>query len=606
MLPDLVEGSVSLANNAIRDLQTFYDHSVEITKDLDLSHNKNLRKLDGLEDAKIGGDVNLVGVPAQSLPAGLAIGGKLILDSSQTSLIRAAEHRKIAHQVVDQQGHQPFQIPADPGALLVDPARSTKLSNDELRAVVLAIPAEQHAPLAATLMSRIAGAGLEAKEAFRAVGLLDHELAQQRLATELALIPADPQAPLPPELLALPPWKLRALCRMAASEDLRQHQHDPDHTSHFPLTRLLKTPRADRILEVLLDQARSGQSVSFLEIPLPHGQYGYGALGHLSRDRAAPQKWEILARDLQSVRMEKGELYLKVKSHPAELPAAELFRGFAGRPEAYLAMESVAQRYPKNEAFLSTYRFLLENTFSDSATNRSTAQRTRQALVEEQLLALADPSPALSQAMQKVEQLGRRTTEPEAKAIAAAATKGLRQLGEHERGAVFHAILRQDAAELSRGDSPQARSVMLEVAGQIFRGLSSEQRQAFLEPLIFATVDQLFNQPTEAAPAQARFAAALASVPASLRAYTLFEFKGPLGIGGPGKEALDRGVKELIGALPDVEVATALRNSGWWYSLTPYRAELAAKLATIKVDGELAVQLRPILEHLQLLPGMKG
>jgi hypothetical protein len=76
--------------------------------------------------------------------------------------------------VVDQQGHQPFQIPADPGALLVDPARSTKLSNDELRAVVLAIPAEQHAPLAATLMSRIAGAGLEAKEAFRAVGLLDH------------------------------------------------------------------------------------------------------------------------------------------------------------------------------------------------------------------------------------------------------------------------------------------------------------------------------------------------------------------------------------------------------------------------------------------------
>jgi hypothetical protein len=55
VLPDLVEGSVSLANNAIRDLQTFYDHSVEITKDLDLSHNKNLRKLDGLEDARSAG-----------------------------------------------------------------------------------------------------------------------------------------------------------------------------------------------------------------------------------------------------------------------------------------------------------------------------------------------------------------------------------------------------------------------------------------------------------------------------------------------------------------------------------------------------------------------
>ncbi|MFO0729290.1 MAG: hypothetical protein U1E65_36255 [Myxococcota bacterium] len=604
VLPDRVEGSVSLANNALRELRTFTYHTVEITKDLDLSHNKNLRSLDGLEEIKIGGDLNLVGVPATSLPSKLQIGGKLILDASQADLIRSAEYRKLPYVVVDKPGFVPFQVPADPAAAILDATRCAAWSGDELRAVVRAIPGEEHEVVAKVLLPRIAGSGLEARQAFRAVEILDFKLSQERLAAELALIPTAPEAPMPEALLALPLWKLHALCRVAYGADLKAQIEHPSEKTGFPLASTAETPRADRVLEALVEQARAGVPVGFRG--LPRLGWDHGDVGHLARDRGAPQTWEILALDLNSVRLEKGELYLKLKSEPAEIPAAEVFRGFAGNENSYAAMESVLARYPKNEALLSTYRFLLENTFSDYGVAHSEEQHHRRALVGEQILALAKPRPALASIMTKLEGLSRHTTVSGAAAVAAAVTEGAKHLSEHERGAVFQALLRQDNAELSRGEHPRARSHILNAAGQLFLSFKPEERRIFLEPLVFATVDQLFNQPTEAKQAQGRFDVSLGAVPPSLRAYLLDAFKGPLGACAPGKEVLDGGVKRLIDALPDIQVAKALRYSGWWYGLSPYRAEVQAKVATLKLEGELAVQLRPILEHLKLLPGMKG
>lgn len=582
VLPDRLEGSASLASNALRDLGSFGFHPVEITGDLDLSNNKNLRSLEGLEQATVGGDVRLVGVPAQSLPTELNIGGKLIFDASQTSLIAEASYRQLAYQVVDQPGYKPFQLPADPAAALLDAAQTAPLTRDQLGAVVRATPNTKREELAAILAPRIQGSGLEAQEAFRAVGILDYKV--KRLAAELALVPADPDQPLPKEIRELPTWKLLALSRIATSEDLRGHHH----AAGFPEPSL--TPRADRIIDVAVELARAGTSIGYADVMLPSWFQRNDKRLH----RTTAQQWEILALDLKSVRLEKGELYLQLRSRAKEIPAALLFSGFSGGDAMFAAIESVAQRYPKHEPFLSTYRFLADNAQHRSSIGAGLAQ----ALAQEEILALADPSPRLAAAIAKVDQLDRSTTASAAEAIAGAVTKGQKQLGEHPRGALFRAILRQDTAELSRGSDPRARSVMLNAAGLLFGSLSAEQRSVYAERLTFATVDQLNNQPTEAAVAEARFQGTLAALPPHQQAHLLYKFREALLL--KSKHTFDRGVLGLIDALPDVAVAKALRGSGLRYALSDHRDALAAKLATFKLEGEVAEQLKPLLEQLKL------
>lgn len=86
-MPGTVEGFVSLSYNRLTNLDGFPQ---EVGGDVSLSFNP-LTNLEGLRGKTIRGDLKLEDTPATSVPAGIELGGQVVVSSKQTDLAADAK-----------------------------------------------------------------------------------------------------------------------------------------------------------------------------------------------------------------------------------------------------------------------------------------------------------------------------------------------------------------------------------------------------------------------------------------------------------------------------------------------------------------------------------
>lgn len=579
-LPQLIHGSLSLADNAFQDLGSAFGEPIRIEGDLDLSNNKNLSSLESFTKIEVGGDVSLVGIPATYLPAELSehlvFGGKLILHASQHGLIDSAQDQGYPVVVVgEDHPAPPFVLPADPAAMLKDVEATSLLEPSQLRQLIGAVDYHERLAIADGLIPEARGEGEHAAKAYALLCRLSHAAAIAVFAEEAKLIPVDPEAPIPPALLALPTWKLQALANPVSELD---HEFDAAHTKpsfQYPPAPHFATPRATRLLDLLLDRARQGA-------PITQSVY---VLDGADRCRAA---LEIIAHQVESVREDKGLSWVKVKGAAGERQASELWSGL---PEQVLSdpkeMARIAQRLPKNKAFAR----LLE-------TQARHLDLLGLAIIREQLTVLADPSPALASALAAVRGLTQASTLKEAQAAVSSIRAQLSALNDIERGALLQEVDSQDVLVLAKGGEGRVR---LELAGlglELLAGLEGDRQSRAATRVAELAVELLYQHPAIGAQAEAHANAVFDALQGSTLGDTLVRLNWALAPHPRGKAVLERQLDRLVATATEPESIYAMAATRYSQVIMPRKDALLAKLMGLPAQGDLGAAVARVLERL--------
>lgn len=591
-LPGKLEGNLSLADNAYADLSCFRDRPIEVVGDVDLSRNKNLRRLDGLSELHVTGNLDLRGIPARSLPfEDLTIGGKIILDAAQTSLIDSAKRKDLAVEIVGTP-LAPFVVPADPLALLRDVDKASRLTSDQLREVMLAVePEARLTQLAEELLPLAAGDDEQARRALGLVGRYDHEVSARWLAAEVAQIPTDPATPMPAALTTLPMWKLESLAHRAQTADMDALRKGPrpPRADTFPPQSPLHYPRSERVIEVLLERGRAGEVVDVQRTPLTRAWANVGDSEHAVH-RSQDAAFELILRGLQGVRLDKGELYTKLAWSSEEVPASVLFQGFKGYASSYVALERLAQRHPEHTAFQQLYDHLLDH--KDNSGNVFVAGGTdalRTAFTHEHIALTRAPSAPLAAALEAVRGVTRTSTPAQAQAAAQTIRAQLPSLSNEQRGALLQDLYTQDRLYLTpRGDS-QVRLPLADVARELLLSVDDDRQRLMSGPLMHLGVDVLRNDPTATAQATALLDATLDGLDGRRLGWMLTSFGGPLTKHEAGQPVVTRQLDRLLATATEPSSLIALEFlSGRSRHLDPLKAQVLERLGDASFDGDLA------------------
>lgn len=588
-LPEVIHGSLSLADNAFQELGSTFDRPVRIEGDLDLSHNRNLRSLDGHAKIEVTGDVNLVGVPATSLPSAfgesLVFGGKLILHATQHELISSAEYRGYAFQIVGEDTPETLPpLPPDPAALLKDPEAAWALEPRQLRQVIGAVDYHERLAIADGLIPEARGQGDHAAKAYRLLDRLSYQASNAVFAEEAALLPTDPKAPLPAELANLPTWKLQALIGPASELDheseLAALKAKQPKTMSYPPAPHFEMPRGTRLLGLLLERARQGE-------PISHKVH---VMDGADRTRAA---LEILAHQVLSVRQDKGLSWVKLKGSPVEQLASELWTGL---PAQVLSepqeLERIAQRLPKNKAFAQLLK-----------TEARQLDLLRAAIVDEQLAVLAEPRPALAAALTAVRGITPASTPEQAAGAVALIRKQLPMLSEIERGALLQDLDSQDVLVLAKaGPGPAIGEVRLTLAQlglELYSGLDYDRKTRAAQRVAEQAVELLYNHPTIGPAAEAHANAVFDALHGATLGQTLVKLSWVLGQHDRGKLVLERQLDRLVDTATEPESIYALAATRYSQLIMPRKEALLAQLKSLPAQGDLGEAVARVLERLE-------
>lgn len=582
-LPLLIHGSLSLADNAFEELSSGFSQTIRVEGDLDLSGNRNLRSLEGLASIEVSGDINLIGVPATSLPSELSeqlvLGGKLILHASQHGLIESAQERGYQVAIVGEDHPAPsWPLPADPAALLKDAEAVALLEPAQLRQLIGAVDYHERLAIADGLIPEARGEGEHAAKAYALLRRLSHAATNAVFAEEAAQIPTDPQAPIPPELLALPTWKLEALVSPAGELD---RAFDLAAISakkpplQYPPAPHFATPRGTRLLELLLERARQGAPIT----------QGLQVLDGADRVRAA---LEIIAHQVESVREEKGLSWVKLKGSKAERPASELWSGL---PSEVLSepreMARIAQRLPKNKAFAR----LLE-------TEARHLDPLALAIVKEQLAVLADPSPALASALAAVRGITRSSSLAEAQSAVAVVRAQLPSLSEIERGALLQEVDSQDVLVLAKGGDGRVRLALAGLGLELLGGLEHDRKSRAAGRVAELALELLYQHPAIGAEAEAHANAVFDALHGATLGTTLVRLNWALASHERGKAVLERQLDRLVDTASEPDSIYALAATRYSQLILPRKDALLAKLMGLPAQGELGEAVARVLARL--------
>lgn len=584
-LPELIHGSVSLADNAFTELGSGFDRPVRIEGDLDLSHNRNLRELEGHAELEVTGDLNLVGIPATYVPSTfedrVKVGGKLIIHASQPDLISSAQERGFKVEIVgEDHPAQPFALPSDPAALLKDPEAAAALEPSQLRQVIGAVDYDERLAIADGLIPEARGQGEHAAKAYRLLDRLSYKASNAVFAEEAALLPTDPKAPLPAELADLPTWKLQALVGPASELDheaeLAALKAKKPQAVSYPPAPHFEMPRGTRLLGLLLERARQGDPIS-RKVHVMDGA---------DRTRAA---LEILAHQVLSVRQDKGQSWVKLKGSSAERPASELWGGL---PAQVLSepqeLERIAQRLPKNKAFAQLLK-----------TEARQLDLLRAAIVEEQLAVLAEPGPALEAALTAVRGITPASTPDQAKSAAASIRQQLPKLNEIERGALLEDLDSQDVLVLAKGGPAMGgvRLTLAQLGLELLTGLDYDRKTRAAQRVAEQAVELLYNHPSTQAEAHA--SAVFDALHGETLGQTLVRLSWSLGQHDRGKLVLERQLDRLVDTATKPESIYALAATRYSQLIMPRKDALLAKLKSLPAQGDLGDAVARVLDRLQ-------
>ncbi len=571
-LPAHVTGDLNLSNNAFKSLRILDMRDLVVDGDLDLSNNRHLRSLQDLDSAKVGGNLNLVGVPATEFLGygqSLELGGKVLLDASQTALIRNCEQRELPFEIVSGTSPKSPDVPEDPKAALADLSQLADLDRATLDAWTNAVPWEEREALASQIAPKIASADPgEALAAMRVVNRLDHKAYAAALKPLVEQIPTDPTKPLPEAIADLPLANLNLLSWAAKRADLDESRAarlaargkpKAEAPPTFPRRVPRASPRAERLYLLLRERARSGEQVSPTASPMGHmwrSDHGFDQQGN---SVAADVAMELTARRIDAVRPDKGELM--VDCGGTEIAATDLLPEFMGYAASYEVMERVAMRSPTNEAFWKLYEHMIDNRWDGgnvTVGGGSSTQRTAE--VREHVDALAAPTPALAAATGAVRGLSAASTGEEASAAAETIRQAAGVLSNVEAGALIDDIYTQDRWELARGDGG-ARVEMISLVAELADRLDDTRADRQIHRAFTVLTDVAFNAPAARDAAFEAFPKTLAQAraPWSL-GWAMREASRSLGQLDGGKAIIDAQIDNLLQDVTSSDPAVQTRG----------------------------------------------
>jgi hypothetical protein len=495
-LPSRLHGSLDLSRNAFDDLRAFDMHPIRVDGNVDLSHNPNLRDLHLLHHIEVGGDLNLVGIPATSLGIDLEeerpkVGGQIILHPSQVSLIADCELNGLAFRTVEDPSFKAFEKPADPYAWLRSVTWDKFPTEHDMLSVLCEIDFEgpKREALAKALCERALDPDPNiARAALVLLGRIDREARRKLVAPFLDLVPADHHAPLPAAI-----QRLSAPLFGALLSECHRVERFPDHDEHVKKSKAPgvppypdpiwhhPTPKTEQLALELVKRSLAGEPVSFGPLS-----------GHLERQRDRNRDGDsilgdcavaLLASQLSEVEMEKREIRLVLRDgRKLQLEAA--LGAVEPSSSTFSAFERVLLRQPTHEALIALYERL---PHVGNVGSYGGEERTARFL--EILDALRAPSPSLAELSGEIGRLSRAENRGELEARLARIAKRAPRLSQIEREVVLHELLSTDLHELRHHADRQVRLAITAALGTVLesiehlrRGsLSIEVMQRFME-----------------------------------------------------------------------------------------------------------------------------
>jgi hypothetical protein len=294
--------------------------------------------LSGLQTVQIGGDLKLMGIPAERLPEGLQVGGKVWLSRSQHALIRQAVRRVLDVHIVDD-ASRAFEPPADAFRWLSTAKHFALPTHDELSASWLKLDDEARARLSNLLDARLRGAGGEGEGDARAAAQI---------------------------LLAAEPGRLRKLEDELLASPASAWGRLPTPTLEL-LTHRVPRDKATTLAKILIDRARSGEAVELRWTAWLDPRFWSRESDPRSGFEPAIREavFEVLAAEAVGVRSEK-RLPVFLLRNGSEIDFTDLFDGALGYPAILEELGWARVRHPESEPLSALWSALVDRKMSRS------------------------------------------------------------------------------------------------------------------------------------------------------------------------------------------------------------------------------------------------